>query len=117
MHSGGFVWIELLAIIVYRPLSRKNLPIAFISSDVPLNGVIGVHGSRVRTRSRIPNRPRLRWAPTDGCFAASALVVARASRAPSRRGVLDQAVLLVDADRGERGGAARPAWLLYVSPP
>ena len=32
MHSGGLVWIELLAIIVYRPLSRRNLPIAFISS-------------------------------------------------------------------------------------
>ena len=38
MHSGGFVWIELLAIIVYSPWSRKYLPIAFISSDVPLNG-------------------------------------------------------------------------------
>ena len=60
MHSGGFVWIELLAIIVYSPCSRKYLPIAFISSDVPLNGVSGVHGSRLRTRSMIPNSPRLR---------------------------------------------------------
>ena len=40
MHSGGLVWIELLAIIVYRPFSRRNLPIAFISSLVPLNGVM-----------------------------------------------------------------------------
>ena len=72
MHSGGFVWIELFASITYRPLSRKNLPIAFISSLVPLNGVIGVHGSCERTRSRIPNRPMLRCAPTEGCFAASA---------------------------------------------
>ena len=71
MHSGGFVWIELLASIVYRPFSRRYLPIAFISSDVPLNGVSGVHGSRLRTRSRIPNSPRLRVAPTLGCFAAS----------------------------------------------
>ena len=78
MHSGGLVWIELLAIIVYRPFSRRNLPIAFISSDVPLNGVSGVHGSRLRTRSMIPNRPRLRVAPTLGCFAGEALVVARA---------------------------------------
>jgi hypothetical protein len=45
MHSGGFVWIELFAIIVYTCWSRRNLPIAFISSDVPLNGVSGVHGS------------------------------------------------------------------------
>ena len=44
---------------------------AFISSDVPLNGVSGVHGSRERTRSMIPNSPRLRVAPTLGCFAAS----------------------------------------------
>ena len=44
MHSGGLVWIELLAIIVYRRLSRKNLPIAFISSDEPLKGVSGVQG-------------------------------------------------------------------------
>ena len=26
MHSGGLVWIELLAIIVYRPFSRRYLP-------------------------------------------------------------------------------------------
>jgi hypothetical protein len=83
MHSGGFVWIELLAIIVYRPFSRKNLPIAFISSLVPLNGVSGVHGSRDRTRSMIPNSPRLRIAPTDGCFAREPLVVGRMTR-PSR---------------------------------
>ena len=71
MHSGGLVWIELFAIIVYTPFSRRNVPIAFISSDVPLNGVSGVNGSRERTRSRIPNSPRLRCAPTEGCFAAS----------------------------------------------
>ena len=44
---------------------------AFISSDVPLNGVSGVHGSCERTRSMMPNRPRLRVAPTLGCLAAS----------------------------------------------
>ena len=71
MHSGGLVWIELLAIIVYRPFSRKYLAIAFISSDVPLNGVSGVHGSWLRTRSMIPNSPRLRVAPTLGWLAAS----------------------------------------------
>jgi hypothetical protein len=69
MQSGGFVWMELLAIIVYRSFWRKNFPIAFISSDVPLNGVSGVNGSRERTRSMIPNRPMLRWAPTDGWLA------------------------------------------------
>ena len=103
MHSGGFVWIELLAIIVYRPFSRKYLPIAFISSEVPLNGVSGVHGSRLRTRSRIPNRPRLRCAPTDGCLAASRSWCSRIP-APSRAALLDQAVLLVDPDRRQRGG-------------
>ena len=78
MHSGGFVWIELFGTIVYRPLSRKNLPIAFISSEVPLNGVSGVHGSRDRTRSMIPNRPRLRVRADGRVLAAQALVVARA---------------------------------------
>ena len=59
MHSGGFVWIELLAIIVYRPFSRRNLPIAFISSLVPLNGVSGVHGSRDPDEVEDPEQPEV----------------------------------------------------------
>ena len=102
MHSGGLVWIELLASIVYRPFSRRYLPIAFISSDVPLNGVSGVHGSRVRTRSMIPNSPRLRSRrPTVS--GREPFVVAAHDRAHPR-GVVDEAVLLVDPDRRERRG-------------
>ena len=86
MQSGGFVWIELLAIIVYRPFSRRNLPIAFISSLVPLNGVSGVNGSRDRTRSRIPNRPRFRTAPDRRVPGVEVGVVAAHDRAePARR--------------------------------
>ena len=103
MHNGGFVWIELLAIIVYSPWSRKYLPMAFISSDVPLNGVSGVHGSRLRTRSRMPNSPRLRMRPDRRVLRGQPLVVLAHARAQARR-VLDEPVLLVDADRRQRGG-------------
>ena len=87
MHSGGFVWIELLAIIVYSPFSRKNLPIAFISSVVPLNGVSGVQRVARCGRGRGSRTGRgCGRAPTDGCFAYSALVVAAHDRAePARR--------------------------------
>ena len=40
-------------------------------SDVPKNGVSGVQGSRVRTNSMMPKRPRLRMAPTLGWREAS----------------------------------------------
>ena len=36
MVSGGLVWMPFQRYIVYRPLSRQYLAIAYISSDVPL---------------------------------------------------------------------------------
>ena len=71
MQSGGLVWMELFDTIVYTPCSRRYLPTSVISALVALKLVIGVYGSWLRTRSRMPNSPRLRYAPTLGCFAAS----------------------------------------------
>ena len=84
MHSGGFVWIELFAIIVYTPWSRRYLP-------------IGLH-LVARAVERRQRRPRVAAPdevedPEQAEVAVGAdrrvlrrqlLVVARASRGPSR---------------------------------
>ena len=83
MHSGGFVWIELLMTIVYSPWSRKYLPIAFISSDVPLNGVIGVHGSRRPDEIQDAEQPEVPVRPDRRVLRGQPLVVLAHPR-PSR---------------------------------
>ncbi len=42
-----------------------------MTSFVTLNGDIGSIVSRFFTRSRTPNSPMLRTAPTDGCLSVS----------------------------------------------
>ena len=103
MHSGGLVWIELLAIIVYSPWSRKYLPMAFISSDVPLNGVSGVHGSRDADEVEDPEQAEVAVRADARVLGGQPLVVLAHPRAEAR-GVVDEAVLLVDPDRRQRGG-------------
>ena len=104
MHSGGLVWIELLAIIVYRPC------VAEVLAD-RLHLVRGPVERRQR-RPRVvapdevddPEQPEVAGRPDARVLGGEPLVVLAHDR-PEAGGVLDQAVLLVDRDGGERGGA------------
>ena len=60
------------------PLSRRNLPIAFISSEVPLYGVSGVHGSRLADEVEDPEQAEVAVRADARVLRGERLVVARA---------------------------------------
>ena len=78
MHSGGFVWIELFGAKVNRSFVAEELADRL---HLVRRAVVGrERRPRVLAADEVddPEQPEVPGRPTDGCFAASALVVARA---------------------------------------
>ena len=103
MHSGGFVWIELLASIVYRPFVAEVLADRLHLVRGPVER--GQRGPRVVAPHEVddPEEPEVAGRADARVPGREPLVVA-AQHAVEPGGVADEVVLLVDRDRRERGG-------------